>query len=73
MYVADVTDVKELEALLAEAQDRLAASGSERQWEQAAWDCEDIEDRIDELMFESRYPKLADLASRPTPFEKEEQ
>lgn len=72
MYVADVTDVKELEALLAEAQDRLAASGSERQWEQAAWDIQDIEDRIDELTFESRYPNLIDLMSRPSPFEKEE-
>jgi hypothetical protein len=69
MYVADVTDVKELEELLAEAKDRLIASGCERAWEQAAWDIEDIEDRIDELMFESRYPKLTKLMSRPTPFE----
>jgi len=68
MYVADVTDIKELEYLLAEAQDRLQASGCERDYEAAAWDIEDIEDRIDELMFESRYPKLIDLMSRPTPF-----
>ena len=69
MYVADVTDVKELEELLAEAQDFLASATNAEEFEQAQWDIEDIEDRIDELMFESRYPKLIDLMSRPTPFE----
>ena len=46
MYVADVTDMKELEYLLAEAEDWLLR---EPDSEQAAWDIEDIEDRIAEL------------------------
>lgn len=46
MYVADVTDIKELEELLAEAEDRLAADPGN---EQATWDIEDITERIEEL------------------------
>lgn len=43
MYVKDVTDMKELEELLAEAQDWLLR---EPDSEQAAWDVEDILDQI---------------------------
>lgn len=50
MYVADVTDIKELEELLAEAQDFLLADPYS---EQAAWDIEDITSRIYELKGES--------------------
>lgn len=46
MYVADVTDMQELEELLAEAQDWLLL---EPDSEQAQWDVEDILDRIYEL------------------------
>jgi hypothetical protein len=46
MYVADVTDPQELSDLLAEAQDWLAREPDN---EQAAWDVEDIIDRINEL------------------------
>jgi hypothetical protein len=46
MYVADVTDPQELSDLLVEAQDWLAR---EPHNEQAAWDVEDILDRINEL------------------------
>lgn len=46
MYVADVTSMEELQELLAEAEDRLALDPTN---EQAAWDIEDIEDRMAEI------------------------
>jgi hypothetical protein len=49
MYVADVTDIRELEQLLSEAQVFLADSRSEAGREQAAWDIEDITNRIYEV------------------------
>ncbi|ASR86174.1 hypothetical protein SEA_BOBSWAGET_69 [Mycobacterium phage BobSwaget] len=49
MYVDDVDDLAELEELLADAQDRLASNPSN---EQAAWDVEDIEGRMEELSAE---------------------
>lgn len=49
MYVADVTDMAELKELLAEAEDRLAQSCSEAAYEQAAWDIEDITNRMEEI------------------------
>lgn len=68
MYVADVTDLNELRQLLAEAEDRVQASRTPEEFEQAQWDIEDIEDRIDELTFEARFPKLIKLMNRPSPF-----
>lgn len=47
MYVADVTDVQELLELRAEAEDELIQS--DYMSEQAAWDLEDIENRLWEL------------------------
>lgn len=49
MYVADVTSMKELEYLLTEAQDELLHNPN---CEQAAWDIEDIEARMEELRLE---------------------
>ncbi|QBJ01160.1 hypothetical protein PBI_ARISSANAE_75 [Mycobacterium phage Arissanae] len=46
MYVDDVDDLDELADLLLEAEERLSACPSS---EQAAWDVEDIQGRIDEL------------------------
>jgi hypothetical protein len=46
MYVADVTCLHELQELLDEVRDRLAADQNN---EQAQWDEQDILDRIDEL------------------------
>ncbi|APC43222.1 hypothetical protein SEA_JAAN_75 [Mycobacterium phage Jaan] len=50
MYVDDDDDLEELQSLLADAQDRLdqAREGSPAH-EQAGWDIEDIEQRIEEL------------------------
>lgn len=47
MYVADVTDIQELLDLRAEAEAELIKSNYMS--EQAAWDLEDIDDRIYEL------------------------
>lgn len=47
MYVADVTDIKELRELLAEVEDRLLDDPNN---EQALWDQEDITERIQELI-----------------------
>lgn len=47
MYVADVTDIKELRELLAEVEDRLLDDPNN---EQALWDREDITERIQELI-----------------------
>ncbi|UJD21175.1 hypothetical protein SEA_SORORFAGO_78 [Mycobacterium phage SororFago] len=49
MYVEDVDDLEELEYLLSEAQDRLDANPGN---EQAQWDIEDIEERINEVKTE---------------------
>ncbi|AEJ93355.1 hypothetical protein SEA_GREEDYLAWYER_74 [Mycobacterium phage GreedyLawyer] len=46
MYVEDVDDLVELEFLLADAEDRLAEDPAN---EQARWDVEDIEDRIQDV------------------------
>ncbi|QXO13353.1 hypothetical protein SEA_TROOPER_76 [Mycobacterium phage Trooper] len=46
MYVDDVDDLEELEELRDEAEGRLEADPGN---EQARWDLEDIEDRIDDL------------------------
>lgn len=46
MYVADVTDIKELRELQAEVEDRLLDDPNN---EQALWDQEDITERIEEL------------------------
>jgi hypothetical protein len=46
MYVADVTDIKELQELLAEVEDWLLDDPNN---EQALWDQEDITERIEEL------------------------
>lgn len=46
MYVADVTSIKELEFLLAEAEDFLLADPYS---EQARWDIEDITERIEQV------------------------
>ncbi|QFG04649.1 hypothetical protein PBI_KEZIACHARLES14_75 [Mycobacterium phage Keziacharles14] len=46
MYVEDVDDLQELEALHAEAVDRLGANPRS---EQAAWDIEDIVQRVNEV------------------------
>jgi hypothetical protein len=61
MYVADVTSVAELEQLLDEARTNLASATTEAEFEQAQWDIEDIEDRIDDLLYESTY------ANKPIP------
>jgi hypothetical protein len=49
MYVADVTDIKELEYLLGQAQDELLHAVGEVAIEQAQWDIEDITNRIYEV------------------------
>ncbi|AGS82757.1 hypothetical protein ANNAL29_76 [Mycobacterium phage AnnaL29] len=49
MYVDDVFDLEELESLRDEAQGRLDANPHN---EQAAWDLEDIEGRIEEVSAE---------------------
>jgi len=46
MYVADVYELEELQYLLSEAEDWLA---QEPDNEQAAWDIEDIKERMEEL------------------------
>ncbi|ALF02221.1 hypothetical protein SEA_LADYBIRD_80 [Mycobacterium phage LadyBird] len=46
MYVDDIDDLEELEFLRDEAEKRVDANPSN---EQAAWDLEDIEERIGEL------------------------
>ncbi|QGJ88831.1 hypothetical protein SEA_YECEY3_80 [Mycobacterium phage Yecey3] len=46
MYVGDVDDLDELADLLLEAEDRLSASPNS---EQAQWDVEDIQQRIEEV------------------------
>ncbi|AMO44037.1 hypothetical protein BJD46_gp69 [Mycobacterium phage Bactobuster] len=55
MYVDDDDDLEELQSLLADAQDRLeqAREGSPAH-EQAGWDIEDIEGRIDELSMQGK-------------------
>jgi hypothetical protein len=58
MYVADVTDLYELQELLDEVRDRLSADPDN---EQAQRDEEDILDRMDEIEFESTY------ANKPIP------
>ncbi|ASZ72867.1 hypothetical protein SEA_DRAKE55_78 [Mycobacterium phage Drake55] len=47
MYVADVDDLEELKDLRSEAESRLGRNPDN---EQAQWDLEDIEDRIEELV-----------------------
>ncbi|QNJ57024.1 hypothetical protein SEA_DELORIS_76 [Mycobacterium phage Deloris] len=49
MYVDDIDDLEELEFLRDEAADRLEANPAN---EQASWDLEDIEGRIDDLSAE---------------------
>lgn len=49
MYVADVTDIKELEYLLGQAKDDLKHAVGGREIERAAWDIEDITNRIKEI------------------------
>ncbi|AKF14243.1 hypothetical protein SEA_LUCHADOR_79 [Mycobacterium phage Luchador] len=49
MYVEDVDDLEELEFLRDEAVNRLEANPSN---EQAQWDLEDIEERINEVKTE---------------------
>lgn len=49
MYVADVTDMAELRELLSEAEQRLANACGEPAYEQAAWDIEDITNRMEEI------------------------
>ncbi|WKW87289.1 hypothetical protein SEA_CHARGERPOWER_74 [Mycobacterium phage Chargerpower] len=49
MYVDDVDDLEELEYLLSEAVERLTANPAN---EQAQWDIEDIEERINEVKTE---------------------
>ncbi|QTF81498.1 hypothetical protein SEA_TARSUSIV_74 [Mycobacterium phage TarsusIV] len=49
MYVDDVYDLEELEELRDEAEGRLEANPSN---EQAQWDLEDIEGRMEELKAE---------------------
>jgi hypothetical protein len=63
VYVKDITDMNELNELLAEVQDQLLADPLN---EQAQWDMEDIMDRIDEISYPA--PKLERLVSRPSPF-----
>lgn len=46
MYVADVTDIRELRELLAEVEDRLLDDPNN---EQALWDQEDITERIEDI------------------------
>ncbi|QFG08655.1 hypothetical protein PBI_VANISOA_75 [Mycobacterium phage Vanisoa] len=50
MYVEDVHDLNELQVLLRDAESFLAANPKS---EQAAWDVEDIKERIGVLTFES--------------------
>lgn len=50
MYVDDIDDLAELEELLSEARARLEADPRS---EQAAWDVEDIEDRLEEVKAEA--------------------
>jgi len=49
MYVADVTDMAELEYLLGQAKDDLTHAVGERAIEQAQWDVEDIEERMAQI------------------------
>ncbi|BBX09467.1 hypothetical protein [Mycolicibacterium aichiense] len=49
MYVDDVDDLDELHDLLAEAHDRLLANPGN---EQAQWDIEDIENRLEQVKTE---------------------
>jgi hypothetical protein len=49
MYVADVTDLAELQEMLSESKCRLWDSRYGAQQEQAIWDIEDIENRIKEI------------------------
>lgn len=49
MYVEDIDDLDELSALLAEAEDRYNFSYAYQDIEQAEWDMQDIQERINEL------------------------
>lgn len=49
MFVADVTDMAELESLMDEACADLDRARGERDIEQAKWDIEDIEERMAQL------------------------